>query len=188
MIIPKVAPRKLVSLSPKRMRDSVTGILTKYPPRVKGYCARWARGDGGLSRELCEHPHHDEGHLRSRRGRIGADRTEHEQLFNIAQRPDARVRENVEGRFPKCCHCSLPATCSLFLFYLKVRRQRGRFCHGTDNYECNLERARSRTDQSGVPLCESHRHGATHGARCKTNAAFTPLDNDRRAKTDCAEG
>ena len=83
------------------MRGPVTGILTELASR-KGYCARWARGDGGLPRKLCEYPHHDKGHLRSHRGRIGADRTEYEQLFNIAQRPDVGVSENVEGKSQMC--------------------------------------------------------------------------------------
>ncbi|SRR6266851_8576205 len=68
----------------------------------EGYCTRWARGDGGLSRELCKYSLHDEGYLCSRRRRIGSDRTEHEQLFNIAQRPDVGVREDVQGRSSEC--------------------------------------------------------------------------------------
>ena len=79
----------------------------------KGYCARRARGDGGLPRKLCEYPHHDKRHLRSRRGRIGADRAEYEQLFNIAQRPDAGVRENVEGR-SQGCYRAPPAPAHIF--------------------------------------------------------------------------
>jgi hypothetical protein len=85
----------------------------RTPTSLKGYCARWARSHGGLPRELCEYPLHDEGHLCSRRGRIGADRTEHEQLFNIAQRPDAGVREDVEGRSQMCDF--LPAPAHFFL-------------------------------------------------------------------------
>lgn len=97
--------RSFLKLPPENwsvVAQALEGFCNSHADRVlasrKGYCARWARGDGGLSRELCEYPHHDEGHLRSCRGRIGADRTEHEQLFNIAQRPDACVCENVESR------------------------------------------------------------------------------------------
>jgi hypothetical protein len=84
------------SVLTKRARASVRDILNSLS--VKGYCARWARGGGGLARKLCEHTHDDEGYLCPCTRRNGPDRTEHEQLLDIAQRRDARSRENVEGR------------------------------------------------------------------------------------------
>ena len=75
-----------------------------------------------------------------------------------------------------------------FWFGFSVRGQRGWLCHGTDHHKRQRERARTRTDQPSLRLCESPFLDAATGARCKTDAALAPLDDDRRAETHGAQG